>query len=80
MSYIWQTRLGQDVPYDSQYHDNARVEIASFISEPPGLVLDIGCGGGTTGRLIKQKFPGTRVVGIERNPHAAERAREFLER
>jgi SAM-dependent methyltransferase len=79
MSHLWQTRLGSDVPYDAQYHDNSRAEIASFINEPPGLVLDIGCGGGATGSLIKKKFPGTRVVGIERNPHAAERAREVLD-
>jgi SAM-dependent methyltransferase len=79
MTHIWQSHLGDDVPYDPQYHDNKRVEIASFVNEPPGLVLDIGCGGGATGRLIKQKFPGTRVVGIERNPNAAEHAREFLD-
>ena len=33
----------------------------SFIAEPPGTLLDIGCGGGATGELIKEKFPGTRV-------------------
>jgi len=79
MSHLWQTHLGGDAPYDAQYHDNPRAEIASFINEPPGLVLDIGCGGGAIGSLIKKKFPGTRVVGIERNPNAAERAREVLD-
>jgi trans-aconitate methyltransferase len=39
------------------------------------VVLDIGCGGGATGKLIKEKFPGTRVLGIELNPHAAAHAR-----
>ena len=61
------------------YHQNPRVEIASFINAPPGVVLDIGCGGGATGKLIKEKFPGTRVIGIEMNPHAAAYARQFLD-
>ena len=51
----------------------------SFINEPPGVVLDVGCGGGATGKLVKEKFPGTRVIGIELNPHAAEYARQFLD-
>jgi len=61
------------------YHQNPRTEIASFINDPPGVVLDIGCGGGATGKLIKEKFPGTRVMGIESNPHAAEHARQYLD-
>jgi trans-aconitate methyltransferase len=79
MTHIWQTHLGEEVAYDPLYHDRPRVEVASFIDEPPGLVLDIGCGAGATGTLIKQKFPGTRVIGIERNPQAAERARHVLD-
>ena len=79
MAPIWKTHLGDEVPYDAQYHDNTRVEIASFISEPPALVLDVGCGGGATAKLIKQKFPAAKVVGIERNPQAAERARKFVD-
>ena len=79
MRGLWKTHLGEYVAYDPQYHDNARPEIASFVSESPGLVLDVGCGGGATGRLLKQKFPGTRVIGIESNPHAADRARAFLD-
>jgi 2-polyprenyl-3-methyl-5-hydroxy-6-metoxy-1,4-benzoquinol methylase len=79
MAYVWQTHLGGDIAFDPAYHQNARTEIASFIAAPPGVVVDIGCGGGATGRLIKQKFPGTRVVGIELNPRAAEYARQFLD-
>jgi SAM-dependent methyltransferase len=79
MAPVWKTHLGDAVPYDRQYHDNTRVEIASFINEPPALVLDVGCGAGATGKLIKEKFPGAKVIGIENNPHAAERARAFLD-
>ena len=79
LKYLWQTHLGPDVAFDTTYHQNPRTEIASFIAEPPGTVLDIGCGGGATGRLIKEKFPGTRVIGIEINPRAAEFARQYLD-
>ena len=73
--YVWQTHLGNDAPFDPRYHTNPRTEIMTFITEPPGTVLDIGCGGGATGRLLKEKFPRTRVIGIEINPSAAELAR-----
>lgn len=79
MTYIWQTHLGNDVAFDAQYHQNKRLEIASFFNESPGVVLDIGCGGGMTGRLIKEKFPDCKVIGIELNPNAAEHARQWLD-
>jgi 2-polyprenyl-3-methyl-5-hydroxy-6-metoxy-1,4-benzoquinol methylase len=80
MTYLWQTHLGTDTPFDTAYHGNARAEIVSFLADPPGTVLDIGCGGGATGRLVKEKFPGARVLGIEVNPRAAEQARASLDR
>lgn len=76
---VWKTHLADDTAFDPQYHQNPRVEVVSFVNEPPGVVLDIGCGGGATGRLIKEKFPGTRVIGIEVNAHAAAHARRFLD-
>ena len=79
MEPVWKTHLGTDVPFDPVYHENPRIEIASFINEPPGVVLDIGCGGGATGKLIKAKFPETKVIGIELNSHAAAYARQFLD-
>jgi O-antigen biosynthesis protein len=79
LKYLWQTHLGPDVAFDPVYHQNARTEIASFLTEPPGTVLDIGCGGGATGRLVKEKFPGTRVIGIEINRRAADHARQHLD-
>jgi 2-polyprenyl-3-methyl-5-hydroxy-6-metoxy-1,4-benzoquinol methylase len=79
MQHVWQTHLGGEAAFDPQYHENARTEVASFLDAPPGLVLDIGCGGGATGKLIKEKHPGTRVVGIEINHRAAEHARQFLD-
>ena len=76
---VWKTHLAADLRVRSQYHQNPRVEIASFINAAPGVVLDVGCGGGATGKLIKEKFPGTRVIGIEINPNAAAYARQYLD-
>ena len=80
MTHLWQSHLGANAGFDPGYHTNPRVEIMSFLTEPPGTVLDVGCGGGATGRLVKEKFPGTRVVGIEINAAAAEHARGNLDR
>lgn len=77
--YTWQSHLGADTPFDPKYHTNPRVEIMSFLRDAPGTVLDVGCGGGATGVLVKQKFPGTRVIGIEINRSAAEHARAHLD-
>ena len=77
--YVWQSHLGDDIAFDAAYSEVSRPDILSFITEPPGTVLDIGCAGGTTGRLLKKKFPGTRVIGIEPNEDAATRARRHLD-
>jgi O-antigen biosynthesis protein len=79
MGFLWQTHLGQNVSFDPVYHQSPRNEIASFFNDAPGTVLDVGCGGGGTGKLLKEKFPGTKVIGIELNEHAAEQAREHLD-
>jgi 2-polyprenyl-3-methyl-5-hydroxy-6-metoxy-1,4-benzoquinol methylase len=78
--YVWQKYLGDGLRFDPSYHEVARADIVSFISEPPGTVLDVGCAGGTTGGLIKAKYPGTRVVGIELNADAAAHARQYLDK
>lgn len=79
MSARWEPQLGGHAPFDAEHRPRARTEIASFLNRPPGTVLDIGCGGGATGKLIKEKFPGTRVIGIEADSRAAEHARAFLD-
>lgn len=79
MKPAWQTHLGVDVPLSEAYHQSRRLEIASFFDAPPGIVVDVGCGAGATGRLMKEKFPGTRVIGIEIQPAVAMVAREHLD-
>lgn len=45
---------------------------------PAERVLDLGCATGRQARLLRER--GCRVVGVERDPKAAERAREWCER
>jgi SAM-dependent methyltransferase len=42
-------------------------------------VLDVGCGAGVTAQLIKEKFPGARVVGLEMDPALADMAAERVD-
>ena len=68
-----------DVPKPSGYYDHPRPEIAMLITPTDGIsVLDIGCGGGGLGSLLRPKGA-SRLVGIELNPVAAERARTIYD-
>src|SRR5690242_16644475 len=79
MTYLWQSHLGRDARFDPAYHMKARTHVLSFFADPPGTTLDVGCGGGATGKALKEKFPGTRVLGIEVNSDAAQHARQWLD-
>jgi SAM-dependent methyltransferase len=61
------------------YYAEVRADILPFV--PPGAreVLEIGCGRGLTGRLLRERL-GCRVTGVELNPVAAEDARANLDR
>jgi SAM-dependent methyltransferase len=49
---------------------------------PPGarVVLDVGCGAGAHGTLLKREDPRRVVLGVELDPAAAEEARAVLDR
>ena len=66
-----------DVP--SRYFRDAKPAFLQLI-DPRGLrVLDLGCGGGHNGALLK-KAGAREVVGVERDPGAAGEARKRLDR
>jgi 2-polyprenyl-3-methyl-5-hydroxy-6-metoxy-1,4-benzoquinol methylase len=66
-----------DVP--SRYFRDAKPAFLQLI-DPRGLrVLDLGCGGGHNGALLK-KAGAREVVGVERDPGAAQEARKRLDR
>jgi SAM-dependent methyltransferase len=45
---------------------------------PPREVLDLGTGTGKAARLVAERFPGSRVVGIDLAPEMVEESRRLL--
>jgi 2-polyprenyl-3-methyl-5-hydroxy-6-metoxy-1,4-benzoquinol methylase len=63
----------------SRYFSDAKPAFLQLI-DPRGLrVLDLGCGGGHNGAMLK-KAGAREVVGVERDPGAAQEARKRLDR
>jgi 2-polyprenyl-3-methyl-5-hydroxy-6-metoxy-1,4-benzoquinol methylase len=56
------------------YYEQDRAELVRFLPRPLGRVLDVGCGGGGTAGPLRAAGA-ERLVGIELDPEAAERAR-----
>ncbi len=66
-----------DVP--SRYFRDAKPAFLQLV-DPRGLrVLDLGCGGGHNGAMLK-KAGAREVVGVERDPGAVAQARKRLDR
>lgn len=66
-----------DLPDD--YFEHARSEMLDFLPEKAESFLEIGCGGGTFGNLVKQHYD-CEYWGIELNPIAAKIAEQRLDR
>ncbi|MCX7946848.1 MAG: methyltransferase domain-containing protein [Hydrogenophilus sp.] len=71
---LWKL-LDGDLHWITLSHTYAPVGLLEMISAPPRAVFDLGCFVGGTGRWLKNKFPGVRVVGVEPLDKAAEKAR-----
>lgn len=54
------------------YYANDRPEMLAFFPAAPGRVLDVGCGNGRFGAMLKDKLAGAEVWGVE--PVAAAHA------
>ena len=59
------------------YYANARRNLADLVPQSARRVLDVGCGQGLTGGLLRAER-GIEVVGIEIHPAVAETARQHL--
>ncbi len=61
------------------YYGEPRRDAIELVPAGVRDVLEVGCGAGVTGALLKQ-LRGCRVTGVELNPRAATRAAERLDR
>ena len=61
-------------PKFDEYYEERRTNLIEALPRPLGRVLDVGCGAGAVGRELRAAGA-VRLVGIELDPVAAERAR-----
>ena len=61
------------------YYGEPRADVLPFVPEDARDVLEIGCGRGVTGALLKRER-GCRVTGVELNPEVAKDAERRLDR
>ncbi|MDA8154373.1 MAG: glycosyltransferase [Acidithiobacillus sp.] len=61
------------------YHNHPRPELIQSFFRSPRVVLEVGCGGGATGRLIKEKWPESMVVGMDVDAESLSLAQTVLD-
>jgi 2-polyprenyl-3-methyl-5-hydroxy-6-metoxy-1,4-benzoquinol methylase len=72
------TRVSYAQTENSGYFHAERWDMLSELEPPYGRVLDVGCGGGATGRSLREA--GAKLlVGVEPNAAAAESARSLFD-
>lgn len=72
------TQLDGDLHLHTLRHDYAPVGLLEMIPAAE-RVLDVGCFCGGTGKWLKQKFPHSKVIGVEMLEKAAEIAAPFYD-
>jgi trans-aconitate methyltransferase len=65
---------------DDYYYAGGRHEILPFIPEDARVFLDVGCGSGNFGAMLKNRFSGATVWGSELNSRIAAQAAEQLDK
>jgi 2-polyprenyl-3-methyl-5-hydroxy-6-metoxy-1,4-benzoquinol methylase len=63
----------------ADYYGEARADLLAYLPDHVEDVLEIGCGRGLTGRLIRERR-GCRVTGVEQHPGVAAEAVHHLTR
>ena len=75
-----QTSSPLQTRYEEKYEDRPRMELMGLLDFPFRDVLEIGCGGGATGEVIKRDHPDVTYCGVEIDANAAAHARRVLDR
>lgn len=63
-----------------QGYSGARPDVVGMIPSLPRRVLDVGCGAGDTARILKQRYPGVQVIGVEPDANLANLALQHMDR
>jgi 2-polyprenyl-3-methyl-5-hydroxy-6-metoxy-1,4-benzoquinol methylase len=62
----------------SGYYSQQRPDLVAALPRPLGSVLDVGCGEGAVGRLLREEGA-ERLTGVEIDPASAAKAREVYD-
>ena len=65
---------------NNKYYSHIRHELIQMVEGSGNKILDIGCGDGQTGLVLKESGKAREVVGIELNEDAAKRAEGRLDK
>lgn len=76
---VWHLLAEETREHTAYYDQHARHDLLSLPLRAPRLVLDVGCAGGATGRLIRERYPDAKLIGIEPDPAIAEIARQHFD-
>lgn len=63
----------------TSYYNVERVEMLQYIPPAARAFLEIGCGAGSFGSLLRRKIPDSHVTGVEIHQTSAQKARERID-
>jgi SAM-dependent methyltransferase len=69
----------QDLDEPRREDELVRSGLVGMLSGTPRVVLDVGCGRGGAGALVRERFEGCRVVGVEEDAVLAAQAQARLQ-
>ena len=70
----------QDVRRRFRGYSGARPDVLRLVRGSPRNVLDVGCGAGLTGGLLRERHPGLVTIGIEADPELAQLAQQRMDK
>ena len=71
----WEGTWGDLQVYGPQHRHKYRLILEMLRTVPFNTLLDVGCGAGRLLSLIRDSFPGCRLMGVDVSPTAVDRAR-----
>lgn len=73
----WETMMRGYNPWRVEQND-VLLALSGLAADTPAIVVDLGCGPGGTSECFLRRFPGARVIGVERDPFLLAMAQHGL--